>query len=594
MRAPHRRIPTACRRFVRDEDGCMVIFGMFLLVMMLIVAGISVDAMRFESQRAQLQGTLDRAVLAAADLDQTRNAEDVVRDYFAKAGLLDRLTSVTVQETFNSRTVSATAETGLDTYFMKMAGVPRLTAQGASTAREIISDIEIILVLDVSGSMLANNRMVNLRTAATEFVQVVLQNDTENRISIGLVPFNGQVNLGPALRSWYTGIHDVVTSPANVNCVDLPPSVYGVQTIPRNQVMPATQHADTFSTTTRQNSYFGWNDTSRATVQLTNVWCPPSTTNVVRLPMRNIAQLQSHINNLTAVGATSINAGMRWGMTLLDPASRGMFNHFISTGQIPSFFAGRPYDWRRENTLKVIVLMTDGEHFAEERVNDGYRGNTVSPIWRSTDSTANYSIFHESRVDRSNATTLANSRPFWVPHLAQWHARPWNGTAPANNVPYTEGSLRRIDVNGDGVCNNADDGRGNLKSNEACWWGANAQTWAQVWANVRMHWVAWQLYGRPLHTTASGRAAIADAMMNAFRTRTDTNDMDRQLRQMCDRARAEGVIVYGIAFEADPGGERELEYCASSPGHYFDAQGLEIRTAFRAIAAQINQLRLIQ
>lgn len=591
MRALPRPLLPFLRRFTREEEGSMVIFAMFIFLAMLIVGGMSVDLMRFEANRARLQATLDRAVLAAADLDQTQSPRAVVEDYFRKAQLIDHLTSVEVSETFNSRTVSATAGITLNTFFMDLVGVPSLDVRSASTARENVNDIEIVLVLDVSGSMASNNRLVNLKSAAREFVETVLRNDTENRMSIAIVPFNGQVNLGPTLRGWYTGITDIVTNPAHVNCVDLPASVYATQTIARNLPMPATQHADTFSTTTRANAYYSVS--SNAPV-LTNVWCPPSTTNIVRLPQRNISTLQSQIDALTAVGATSINAGMRWGMTLLDPNSRPMFDSFIRAGHIPSFYSGRPYDWRRENTLKVIVLMTDGEHFAEERVNEGYRGNNPSPIWRSTNSDGYFSIFHESRVDRRTSTTLANSRPFWVPHLAQWHARPWNGSTPSSSVPYAEGDLRRIDVNGDGVCDNRDDGRGKLKSNEACWWDADQQTWGQVWASVRMHWVAWQLYGRALSTSSSGRIAIADEWMDTFRTQTPTTTMDSQLQQMCNMARNNGVIVFGIAFEAPANGQRAIFNCASSPAHYYDANGLQISTAFRAIAAQINALRLIR
>ena len=68
--------------FIRREDGSLIIFSLFLLIMMLMVAGMSVDLMRTETQRSRLQSTLDRAVLAGASLEQTLNSEDVVRDYF--------------------------------------------------------------------------------------------------------------------------------------------------------------------------------------------------------------------------------------------------------------------------------------------------------------------------------------------------------------------------------------------------------------------------------------------------------------------------------------------------------------------------------
>jgi hypothetical protein len=62
----------------------------------------------------------------------------------------------------------------------------------------------------------------------------------------------------------------------------------------------------------------------------------------------------------------------------------------------------------------------------------------------------------------------------------------------------------------------------------------------------------------------------------------------------CNLAKANGVTVYTIAFEAPSGAQREMANCASSPSHYFNVEGLEIADAFNAIARQINQLRLTQ
>lgn len=74
-------------RFRQSEEGGMTIFSLFMLVLILTLGGMAVDLMRFETTRAKLQGTLDRATLAAADLDQTLPPAEVVRDYFAKTGM---------------------------------------------------------------------------------------------------------------------------------------------------------------------------------------------------------------------------------------------------------------------------------------------------------------------------------------------------------------------------------------------------------------------------------------------------------------------------------------------------------------------------
>ncbi len=60
--------------FARDEDGGMIVFTLMFFVMMLILGGIAVDMVRFETTRSRLQGVSDRAILAAADLDQVYTA----------------------------------------------------------------------------------------------------------------------------------------------------------------------------------------------------------------------------------------------------------------------------------------------------------------------------------------------------------------------------------------------------------------------------------------------------------------------------------------------------------------------------------------
>ena len=47
-------------------------------------------------------------------------------------------------------------------------------------------------------------------------------------------------------------------------------------------------------------------------------------------------------------------------------------------------------------------------------------------------------------------------------------------------------------------------------------------------------------------------------------------------------------------FEVDDEDVPAMQDCASSPSHFFRVEGVELSEAFRAIARQINQLRLTQ
>ncbi len=92
----------------------------------------------------------------------------------------------------------------------------------------------------------------------------------------------------------------------------------------------------------------------------------------------------------------------------------------------------------------------------------------------------------------------------------------------------------------------------------------------------------------------SGGGYSINAINLLSSTYASVNTMNSTLQTSCNQAKSNGVIVYGIAFEAPANGQAQISGCASSPAHYFDAQGLEIQTAFRTIANSISQLRLTQ
>jgi Flp pilus assembly protein TadG len=546
----------ALSRFRREEDGALIIFALILFCMMVMIGGMAVDFMRYEWRRTALQNTLDRGVLAAAAMSQKLDREAVVRDYFDKSAIKGDLQSVDVVSTLNGSEVTATGAVDINPYFLHWVGIEDLAAHGVSAAEQRVNNVEIVLVLDVSGSMASNNRLVNLKAAAKEFVDTILASDSEDRISIALVPFNGQVNLGSTLRAKYnaTDIHGT----ANVNCLDLPAAAYSGISLSRSLAMPMTPYADSYSTTNQTASFVSPTN-SYATPYSANVWCPATPGNIVRLPTNDGTTLKAQIDGLTAIGATSINAGMRWGTALLDPGSRGMYDELIGAGQMNADWSGRPFDYDDDEAMKVIVLMTDGEHFAEERFNDGYRTG-ASPIWRSSGD-GNYSV--QIPTGRPAA---AGSKQYWVPHLCTSNScRNGTNTAEAwRAAPWTNNSTAAVQ-----------------------------QDWVQVWANLRVSYVAWQFYARALGTSAT-RSAVYDSWMNTFRTQTATSSMDTQLQGMCDLAKAQNVTIYGIAFEAPTGGQTQIAGCASSSAHYFNATGIQISTAFNAIATNITQLRLTQ
>ena len=160
-------VKTRIKTFARREDGAMTIFACFLVLIMIMICGIAIDLMNNEMTRTRVQNTLDRAILAASDLDQPLPPDEVVDDYFAKAGMLDYLDSVTItpganQPTTNFRIVEATARASTPSPYMRWTGWNSLPVFASGVAEETIENTEISLVIDISGSMRNSGKIGNL------------------------------------------------------------------------------------------------------------------------------------------------------------------------------------------------------------------------------------------------------------------------------------------------------------------------------------------------------------------------------------------------------------------------------------------------
>ena len=452
------------RRFRDDESGVLVVFSVFFFLMILFVGSIGVDLMRFEMTRTKLQHTNDRAVLAAADLDQTLEPGAVVRDYFAKAGLSGYLTSVNIDQGVNYRTVTARSNIAMPTQFMHMLGQPRLDAPALSTAQERVSKVEISMVLDISGSMARNSRISRMRDAAKVFVDTVIRPETAGLISVSLVPYSENVNAGRKIfdRLNTTRVHDYS------NCVEFPDAEYATTSV--GGLLPYEQVQQL------QWAYGGSNDTTRTA-------CPRHSYEEINPVSQNAGALKAQIDQLRPRAYTSIFIGMKWAAALLDPSLRPVVNGLVGDGDVDPAFAGRPAAYTDSDTLKTIVLMTDGRNTETRRLK----------------------AQHYDEEDE-----------------------------------------------------------------------------IKLWAENNMTWYL------------DNNVASESERRNYWYRKYDAVQGDALLETICTVSKARGIVVWSIGFEVDDHGAAVMERCASSPSHFFRVEGIEITEAFRAIARQINQLRLIQ
>ena len=522
-----------------EDDGTVTIYSVMMLVLILAITGASVDLMHHEATRARLQSALDRAVLAAADIEQPQDAEDVVEDYVAKAGLAAHLTSIDADTGLNDRTVTATAEMELDTHFLHMAGISSLDVHALSTAEERIGNVEISLVLDVSGSM-SGNRIENLRDAAEEFVETVIQDADEEGAgltTVSIVPYNATVNLGEGVAPFYALSQDHDYS----HCAIFPDNAFYDTAVPGNMALDRLSHFDPWST----NQY---------TTEISSPWCPTGGKSAVQVHSLDEDALENEIEALQAGGNTAIDLGMKWGVAFLDPEAQSLVSQLADHDLVDPRAVGRPAPYTDTETIKFVVVMTDGANTTEYDLKPQYKTG-LSDVWIDERGTSDPSDDRFSLKVRDWQGT-ANDLWFWQRYSGySWNTR--NRSEPDGGV------------------------------------AARQMTHAELFARFGTKAVAKKLYTTPYYDGFVSYNDYYD-IYYAYEPIVGGSLADTRLSNICTAAKDQGIVIFSVAFEAPEAGQLALADCASSASHYFDVAGVEITETFHTIARQINNLRLIQ
>lgn len=368
---------SAIQRLSRDEHGSITVFVLVIFLTLVVAGGMGIDFMRHESERVALQDALDRGVLAAASFEVENEEVDIeerVISYIrASEFLSDRGLVLDVDDdiTIYTRRVTVSGSYQLNTFFLKIIGINTLSVAAVSTAQTSRGEVEISLILDNSGSM-AGSKMTNLHSAANNFIDLVLNDETVDHTTLSLIPFSAQVNAGPTLAAQY----NLDTWHDYSYCFE-----FGADDYDTTALSTVTEFEQ------EQHFYRG----NRSTHE-----CPAS--GIVPFS-NNPAVLHAAINAMEAGGYTATYAGMKWGTALLDPSSGTVLSSLITGGTVDPVFAGRPLAWDHSHGYKFVILMTDGANTTHQRIRPSDYNHEGTASWRSQ---ANADYWDERRCRSSN------------------------------------------------------------------------------------------------------------------------------------------------------------------------------------------------
>ena len=381
------------RVFARSREGAAAfLFGIFLIPV-LLGAGLAIDFSRGIRAKQHLGQALDAAALAVGSGTGLSSEEAVAKaQAFFDANFNEQGngTPGPLSVAVNDGKITISASTTIETTIMRLAGHDSLTVEAFTEVTLNEKKIELVMVLDNTGSMGWSGKLGALKSAADTLLEVLMPAngpEVSTDVKIGLVPFAAAVNIGSDKigSGWIDETAQTAIASedfsAGVNVLDLYGQIQNrswngcvrarVSPYDTQDVAPAggdtlwapyfaPDEPDFSSYSNRyasdagySGSYYNYDARQRYTDKYTGLSVSGSDgpdyncrTPAVTPLTATRATIDAAIDEMVASGNTVIPAGLAWGWRLISPG-------------VP-FTEGSPYG--DNDIIKAMILLTDGEN----------------------------------------------------------------------------------------------------------------------------------------------------------------------------------------------------------------------------------------
>ena len=452
------------RTLAKDQRGTLLAIVGLAIIPLFAVVGLAIDGGRGYMLKSKLSYAIDAAGLAGGRAFDTDLRDADIAMFFEAnfppgymgSELAPGHPLVTFDDEENTITIEATAT--IPTRFMSVAGVHEMSVSSRTVIRRELQGMELVLVMDNTGSMRSGGKIDAMKDAATDLIEILYgSRDEVEDFYVGLVPYAATVNIGAHREAWLTGYNAADFAPTTwKGCVE-------AREYPNdsNDALPEVEAWTPFlwrSTLDQyENPYHDpdegsydedepetwgeylngdnqWDpDGPESALKLDNdayqnegtgpnLGCTPAITPLVT----SKATVLAAIDDMAPWhrGGTMANLGLAWGWRVLSPGWRGRWG-----GDTPDEL---PLDYNTTNMHKVVILLTDGVNewydwpgviktvSGEDRYSglpgaNQYPGSYDTEFagdWPGADYTA-YGRLNEGRLgttSKSGATSVVNDR----------------------------------------------------------------------------------------------------------------------------------------------------------------------------------------
>ena len=359
------------REKFREEKAAVGIIYALAAVPAFALAGGVMDYMNVTKEREALQAALDAGTLAALNLSNFNDVEArkvilkyLKGNYYISSSTQLDFNALTVHtEEIRDRTgvkkkVDAVLPAKVKTPFMNILGLSNFSFTVKSQAKRGIGGLEVVLVLDNTGSMrfsspTGGSKMNELKIAANELIDTlkrVADRPHVKHVKVGIVPFSSHVMIGKwAWRKSWLDHNDVPSKSAWDGALGVRNPDDDLDIIDGDyddHPVPAVTSG------VYQRIVGRWIYIHKGKNRM------PVTMLGLQDVKTRINSLKNKINEMHPDGWTYIPGGLAWGWRVLSKKK--------------PYVRGTSYSYARNKGIKkVIVLMTDGENTCDYHEN-GY------------------------------------------------------------------------------------------------------------------------------------------------------------------------------------------------------------------------------
>ena len=387
-------ILSTLRNFAQAREGAVAFLFGILIIPMLVGSGLAIDFSRGIKARQHLSQALDAAALAVGswtDLTNEQITEKAQAYFDANFAGQELGTPTALDVQINGEKITISASSTIETTLMRLAGFNDLTVDASTEVTLNEKKIELVMVLDNTGSMGWNGKLGALKSAADTLLEVLIPEEgpaNSEDVKIGLVPFAAAVNIGSdklglgwidetaqssiATEDFQAGVNvlDLYGQIQNYSwngCVraraapndtlDTPPS--GATTLWAPYFAPDEPDFNGYSNRYASDSgysgsYYNYDARQRYVGKYNNLTISGTSdgpdfncrTPTVTPLTATRATIAGAIDLMVASGNTVIPAGLAWGWRLISPGE--------------PFTEGAPYS--DDDSIKAMILLTDGEN----------------------------------------------------------------------------------------------------------------------------------------------------------------------------------------------------------------------------------------